>query len=487
MKYLLGIDIGTTATKSAIFSEEGKLIDIESKSYPLFYPEKGWVEQNAEDWWDALIETAGRLVRRNKLDGDIVSISLSTQGGALVLLDKNFNPVYPAVSWMDTRARDTKNELLKNISKSELYRKCGWPIIEGLNFPTIYWFRRKKPEVFKKAVFFASTIDYINKLLTDRFVIDYTNLALTEFLNIEVMGYNEKTLEIAGLDYKNLPEIIPSGEMVGRVKKEVADEIGISRDVTVISGAHDQYCASIGAGATEVGDCILSAGTAWVLLATADKLYFKGEGTESDSIIGSVNPGIHPIRGKYGLMTSVPFGGNALKWYRDTFRSKLTYEELNMEALRVRPCADGLYFIPIMGSRSGRGAFVGIDGIHRIDHFTRAVFEGVAFTNRRHMELIEGSGLKVSRLIMIGGGAKSALWPEIVASVLNKKVFIPEIREAACAGAAVLAGYGMGVFNSIGNGSMLFSGDITVIEPDSDNVNKYNSSFNMFLSLIDVV
>lgn len=171
----------------------------------------------------------------------------------------------------------------------------------------IFWFKEKQPELYENARFFASTIDYINYLLTGRFVIDYSNLALTMFLDLNKRDISDSALHIAGIDRSSVPEVLPSGQVIGKLTKEAAKKLGLSQDVVVVSGAHDQYCANIGAGAVDTGDCVLSAGTAWVLLATCDRLHFDEQSLSSGGITQSIFPGIHPIKGKYGFMTSVPY------------------------------------------------------------------------------------------------------------------------------------------------------------------------------------
>ena len=249
MEYLIGIDVGTTGTKSTLFSIDGDMVDISYRGYELSYPHEGWVEQNPDDWWNALIGTVKDITTRNRCEKDVVAMSLSTQGGALVLLDEHFNSICPSVSWLDTRANETTEQLLQKISIEELYKMSGWPIKNGLNFPVIFWFKEKQPELYENARFFASTIDYINYLLTGRFVIDYSNLALTMFLDLNKRDISDSALHIAGIDRSSVPEVLPSGQVIGKLTKEAVKKLGLSQDVVVVSGAHDQYCANIGAGA----------------------------------------------------------------------------------------------------------------------------------------------------------------------------------------------------------------------------------------------
>ncbi len=488
MEYIIGIDIGTTGTKSALYKRDGTLLDKEYRSYPIDYPKEGWAEQNPEDWWNALIYTVGTLVSRNREAYNIVSMSLSTQGGCLILLDENFHPIYNAVSWLDKRAQETSELLTRHISIEELYKTCGWPVINGLNFPTIFWFKEKRPDLFKNARYFASTIDYINYLLTGRFSIDYTNLALTGFLDLNRKRLSDGTLRIAGITRDNVPEVVPSGTVIGNLTKEAAKILGLNEDVTVVSGAHDQYCANIGTGAINTGDCVLDTGTSWVLLAISNSLYFSEESlTSNQGLAHAIFPGLHPIEGKYGLMTVVPYGGNSLLWFKDIFRKDSSFEQLGQDAGEVTPGSDGLIFIPIASSISGRGAFLGLDAVHTVQHYTRAVLEGVALANKLNLEIVEKSGIKINNLIMIGGGARSSFWPQIVADVLGIRVTIPEQKDAECAGAAILAGVGCRIFHSIEDVISDFMVGKRIVTPILKNVELYEKVYGDFIRYLGFV
>ena len=484
MGYVLGIDVGTTGTKSALFSVNGGLIDIEYSSYPLTYPREGWAEQNPRDWWQALSKTTRAVVKRAGARNRVVSLSLSAQGGCLVLLDKNFSPVCNAVSWMDKRASDISDQLVQQISMSALYHTCGWPVMDSLNFPTIFWFRKNRSDLLKKVEYFASTIDYLNYLLTGRFAIDYTSLALTGFLQLSSRGYSDKTMNVAGITAHNLPEVVPSGEVIGRISATAASELDLSEHVEVVSGAHDRYCESIGAGGVTPGDCVLGAGTSWVLLAISDTLLFHKPGMDDRGFVRAIFPGLHPIKGRFGLMTVVPYGGNSLRWFRDVMRPGSSFEELNNDALAVKSGSEGLLCIPLSSSTSGKGSFLNIDNIHTIKHLTRAVFEGVVFVNRIHFDLFRQAGLSVEKLIMIGGGTKSSLWPHIVADVCNVPVELPRMHEAACSGAAVLAASGCNLISSIEEGSRCFRGESSQVEPLEKNVELYGERYVTFLHFL---
>jgi xylulokinase len=480
--YLLGIDVGTTGTKSALYGTDGTLIEKRYQRYPLDYPKQGWAEQDPEDWWNAIVSTVRPMAAAHR--EAITAMSLSTQGGCLVLLDKDFNPVYRAVSWMDTRASETASSLRERISIGELYRTSGWPVMNGLNLPTICWFREKMPGLLRQASYFSSTIDYLNHKLTGKYCIDSTNLALTGFLDLKTKGLSRRNLVAAEIAEENIAKVVPSGAPIGTLCKEAFEVLGLRADVTVVSGAHDQYCANIGAGAVQEGSCVLDAGTSWVLLAVSGSPYFSdGELHEGQGLWGIVFPGIHPLEGKYGLMTVVPFGGSSLTLFRDTLGGGKSIEDLTEEACGVEPGCEGLSFMPVLSSGSGRGAFIGIDTAHTFGHYARAVLEGVALANRYNFETLKESGLDIKKIAMVGGGAKNRVWPQVVADVLGIPVEIPEQKDPECAGAAILAGLGAGIYSSLAEAVSMFQDSRETIEPDPANMELYERIYRRFLSV----
>ncbi|MBN1292785.1 MAG: hypothetical protein JXB48_13170 [Candidatus Latescibacteria bacterium] len=477
MDCLLGIDIGTAGTKSILFTTNGDYVDTDYIPYSITYPSEGLAEQNPEDWWLALVTTVKNILSRNN-GANVLAMSLSTQGGCTLLLDESFRPICNAVSWLDSRAKETSGLMRTQIGEDELYRACGWPGINGMNFATILWFKEKMPAIYNRTQFFASTVDYLNYRLTGVFTIDYSNLAMTSFLDLKKRDWSDKALAIAGLSRSKVSRIIPSGKVLGTLNAQAANELGLPRDVSVVSGAHDQYCASIGAGAIENGDCVLSTGTAWVLTVTSDTMLFNDSRT--------IHPCIHVLENKYGLLTTVPSGGNSLNWFQHTFRPDADFETLNSAAESVYPGCDNLQFIPQKVSGNNSGLFANIDNSHSFNHFARSVFEGVALANRRHLDAFSKSGISVSKVIMIGGGAKSFVWPQIVADVSNVPVIIPDQREASCTGAAMLAGVGSGTYPSIETAVTRFiGGNKTICQPNERNVAVYAKKYREFSAILD--
>jgi len=382
------------------------------------------------------------------------------------------------VSWLDTRAAEISHMVEDAVDAGKLYRTCGWANTNCLNMPSIIWFREKRPDLFESARFFASAADYMNHRLAGEFAIDYSNCAMTMLFDLGRRDYSGEALDAVGISRRNVPRIVRSGEVLGRLRKEVVDELGLSDETLLVSGAHDQYCAGAGAGAASVGDCVLSAGTAWVLLVTSGALLF-----DENRVI---HPCIHVFENRYGLLASVPSGGDSLNWYRDTFRPGMGFDELSSEAEKAEEGSGGLMFIPGGVSKGTKGAFVNMDAVHSIRHFTRSVFEGVAFANRMRLESFLDNGIDISRVIMIGGGAGSSVWPRIVADVSGVEVVVHGRREAACAGAAMLAGIGAGVCSSLEEMCGRFTGGgYSVVTPRKEYAALYDAMYGEFAARLE--
>ena len=377
------------------------------------------------------------------------------------------------------RAQETIHLMQTQIDENELQRICGWNSLSILSLPVLFWFRNTNKQLHAKARFCATTIDYLNYRLTGAFVIDCSSAAITELLDIDSQQWSERLLKIAGIGRQNMPAIVKSGERIGTLSEEAAEELNLPKEVLVISGAHDQYSANIGAGATSHGDCVLSSGTAWVLLATSDRLLWDSEGL--------IHPGIHVLKGKYGLMTSVPSAGDSLNWFRQAFEPNFSLERLSEQARKVDPGSEGLVYIPKLTAKSGRSAFLKMDSVHELRHFARAVFEGVAFANRRHLAAFKRVGMGIHKLIMIGGGAQSSVWPAVVADVSGIPVFLPNQKESACAGAALLAGLGAGIFSSLEETAENFTRVEHRIDPNGQNTVVYDNAYQKFLVALNHV
>ena len=259
--YVIGIDIGTTGTKSMLIDDTGVILKTSYRSYGLIKSGENIVEQKAKDWWDSLVETVRECTENVNDRHNILALSISSQGGSLVSVDEKGNPLSNVIVWMDKRGIDQRNDLLNLHPDKFYYEKTGWKLSSGGGLIQIKLLKQNDLNLFERTYKFLSTIDFINFKLTGRYAIDHTNAAMTHLMDINKGAWDEELLGAAGIYEKKLSEVIETGIPVGQLTANAAKELGLTTSVKVISGGHDQYCAAIGAGAAEDGELFLSA--AW--------------------------------------------------------------------------------------------------------------------------------------------------------------------------------------------------------------------------------
>lgn len=476
MRYLLGIDVGTTGTKTLLFSEKGELLGSAYKGYETSMPKVGYSEQNPNDWWDAVVETVRKVIPDENIGENVAGIAMSVQGGTLVPVDKDFCPTRPAIVWNDIRCSDEVEQWKAlGYTDEDMYTKTGWHILPGLNAMQIRALAAKEPEVIAKTEKFLSVPDYMAYRLTGRAALDHSNIGINQLGNIREGGYDAEILEFAGICKAQLPEIVASGEVIGRVTEDAARELGISPDAVLVSGAHDQYAVALGAGASKGGDILIGSGTCWVVTCIGDEPDFES----------SLSQSVAATPEKWGTLWSLSSGGVCLEWLKKNIMSgDVTYAELDEKADKLRAAEDGLFFFPFTGranetSAFSKGSFVGLDLSHDRFHMARAVMEGVVFQICWMMEAFKArenaTGLKLA-----GGASKSRVWAQMLADVSGLPVRIPEVADMACVGAAILAGVGSGVFASREEGYEALTVGEKVILPNPERVEVYRPLFEEY-------
>lgn len=482
---LLGIDVGTTGVKALAFDTSTGKHRIAHRSYDLFFPQPAHVEQSPGQIWDATKSAAAEVLATAGTRAEPASVSISSQGGTLIPLDEEFKPLGNAVVWMDHRARALGGALNKEFGKDFFYMKTGWPLTGCLPFIQIRWLKDERPGFFRKVSRFGFVGDYIAYKLSGKWIADPSSASITMLYNLRKGAWDDELLEVAGIREDQLPQVTDSGSCIGTVEPSVASELGIQgREIPISSGGHDQYCASLGAGSLEEGDLLLSGGTAWVTLLTSERPVFD---TRS-----YLSPGRHVVRGRWGLMSSISGAGAGVNWLGGMLRGKMAAEEgerefyrrIEAESDRVPPGSERLFFFPhFLGSTAptweteASAAIVGLGLHHRPAHIFRALLEGIGFDILWNVETFRGLGAKVSSGSMIGGAAKSRIWPQITSDIIGLPIRIPRIQEAACVGAAILGGLGAGVIRHYRRVLDLALSDSSLIEPDPARSQRYKDLF----------
>ncbi|MDO4548566.1 MAG: FGGY family carbohydrate kinase [Clostridia bacterium] len=481
--YLIGVDIGTTGTKSMLFSPDGEALCHAYASYPLYTPENSVCEQDARDWWRATVETVRKVVSDAGCADDVAGISLSLQGGTLVPVDEKFEPLRPAIVWSDSRCSSQAARFRERFGDRYMYEKSGWNLSGGLNAMQIAWIRENEPDVFKRTRMFLSVPDYISARLTGRAVVDISDVGINQLADIRTGRYDKNILDFAGIEESQLAEIAPSCQPIGELTREAMSELGLRGKVVLSAGAHDQYAALLGAGVTGAGDVLIGTGTAWVVTALTERPDFNTGFAQS----------VSATKGRWGSLVSLSTGGVCLDWMLSNVAGgegseKISYaalnEKLNNERLQGRD--GGLMFFPYFSGASypvkdanSKASFIGLDLSHDRYDMALAIMRGVASHTAWTLEGFQGEYGR-GKVKMSGGATKSPVWTQIVADTVNRPVSIPATPDLTCVGAAIMAGVGAGIFASTGEGYEAVAVSERTIEPDAKKASMYSEALEVY-------
>jgi sugar (pentulose or hexulose) kinase len=403
------------------------------------------VEQDAEDWWRACIAAVRQAVspeNRSK----VTALSLSTQGASMLALDGEGMPMGRAFTWMDSRAQAEADQLEARLGGDGIYRTTGWRVAPYLDAAKILYMKTHRE--YERAVMYLSTIEYINLKLTGVPVIDPTNAAIRQLYNINTRKWDEKILNAAGVSEGELPVLLKTGQLVGELGAQASDDLGLRPGVKVYNGAHDQYCASIGCGAVNVGDLLISTGTTWVVMGISEKPVYSKT---------FIVPCPHPTPGLYGNMISLSGAGSSYQWMADTFFPGRDLARIDEELPRRIEKNRGLFFVPWLSgaaypfwNSSARGGFVGMDFAAGPYDMALAVMESAAFSLKNALCDLEENGLNPSAIKIMGGAAKSGVWMDMVTALIDVPVYKMRITDSCALGAAFIAACGEGWYGDYG-------------------------------------
>ena len=479
MNYVIGIDLGTSAVKVLLVSKSGEVVDELSKPYPLYHDKPGHSEQDPDDWVketkSALKELTGRLN-----EGDLVEgLSFSGQMHGLVLLDEDRKPLRRAILWNDTRTTKECREIEANTGLDRLHELTKNPALEGFTLPKLMWVKKHEPEIFKQADVFLLPKDYVRFQLTGDIHMDYSDAAGTLLLNVAEKSWSKEVADANGIAFNLCPPLVGSHEQTGTISEEAADETGLSTNCKVFAGGADNACGAIGSGILEDGITLCSTGTSGVVLSY--------EATGDRDFAGKVHYFNHGAPNVFYTMGVTLAAGYSLSWYKETFARDESFERLLEEAEESPAGAKGLLFTPyIVGERTPhadseiRGTFTGVHANHSRGDFTRAVLEGITFSLNETVENFREKGKSISKIISIGGGAKSSLWLQIQADIFGAEVVTLESEQGPGMGAAMLAAFGCGWYPSLKDCADTFVGEAASYQPNPEDRMLYLKLFNIY-------
>jgi len=487
MNALLGIDVGTTSTKAILFDTMGvELARFISDPYRSQTPNPGWVEQNPEDLWQALLTAVRGLMAKVDADVHIKALCMAVQSGSLLPVDDKGEPVYPLITWMDHRTDELVNQWREEGIEEQIKGTSGWSLYPGLCLLTIAWLREHNPAVFTAATHFLSLNDFITLRLTGKYSTNPSNAGGMALMDIRRGRWSDALCSLAGITEDQLSPVQPSGTVIGEIRPEICRAAGLMPGTTLVSGGHDQGCTALGLGINSPGKLLLACGTAWVITGVTDS-------PDMDHLPGSLEMNFHPAPRRWTLSQSLGGLGASLEWWINqswlstivNTSRKEAYSALNDALAQTKPGGGGLFFLPLIGGhmeqRSARnGGFLGLQLSHTRADMARAIMEGAAFELRWALEAVQGAGLPVERLWMVGGAANSSLWPEILASVTDVPIRVPGYDNWPALGAAILAGMGVGLVGSIEDGLSHFRRMSRAVQPNQELRTQYDDGYAIY-------
>jgi len=448
--YILAHDLGTTGNKATLFDANGQVVATAFEAYDTAYPHPGWAEQEAEDWWRAVRDSTRELLTTSQAaPGDIAAVSFSGMMNGALAVDNTGMPLRPAIIWADQRATAEAELLAQHCGMDQVYRRTGHRAGASYTAAKMLWIQRHQPELYARTHQFLQAKDYLAHKLSGVFATDYSDASSTNLFDLERRDWAGDIIEAVGLDPAKLPPALPSTTVIGQVIPEAAAETGLLPGTPVVIGGGDGACATVGAGSVRPGDAYNYIGSSsWIAVTAQHPLYDPQMRTFT---FAHLDPGLYfPT----GTMQSA---GGAYDWLERLLRGEdetRLYDELNTAAASVEPGARGLLFLPyLIGERSphwnplARGVFVGLTMSHGRAEMARAVLEGVAFNLKMILDAFLEQGAEIQAMRLIGGGARSPLWRQILADVYGLPILRPALlAEATSLGAAIAGGVGVGLF-----------------------------------------
>lgn len=479
MNTYIGIDLGTSGTKFLLVAANGEILAENTQSYEVCYPHSGWSEQSPELWYKAAIIGLNELLQGQDKSA-VKGISFGGQMHGLVVLDKDDNVIRPCILWNDGRTEKQTKYLNEVVGKDKLSEYTGNIAFAGFTAPKILWMKENEPENFAKIAKIMLPKDYLAYKLSGSFCTDYSDASGMLLLDVKNRRWSQEMCDVCGISLQMLPKLYESYEVVGTLKKQIAEDLGLSAEVKIIAGAGDNAAAAVGTGVVGEGGCNISLGTSGTLFVSATEY--------KEDKVNALHSFCH-ADGGWHLMGCILSAASCNAWWSDKILETNNYAK-EQEVLEEYLGKNDVYFLPyLMGERSphndvnARGAFIGMRPDTTRKQMTLAVLEGVTFALRDCLEAAKKNGIEVKKTKLCGGGAKSPLWRKIVANVMNMPVEIPQTEQGPAYGGAMLAMVGCGEYKTVKDATQTIIKVKEIIYPESRTASLYSKRYEMFRKL----
>lgn len=493
MAYIIGVDIGTSGTKTVLFDEGGKVIASKTIEYPMYQPKNGYAEQDPADWANAAVNTIKAVMAISGVDkDDVKGIGLSGQMHGLVMLDKDNEVIRPSIIWCDQRTANEVDEMNAKLGRDKLIEITANPALTGWTAAKILWVKNNEPENYERCRHILLPKDYIRFVLTHEYATEVSDASGMQLLNVAERDWSDEVIDTLGLDKTMLGKVYESCEVTGHLTKEMAEITGLNEGTIVVGGAGDNAAAAVGTGVVEDGKAFTTIGTSGVVFAHTSKI--------SIDKLGRVHTCCAAVPGSWHVMGVTQGAGLSLKWFRDNFceSEKETarlmgvdpYYLMDKQADTVAIGANRLLYLPyLMGERTphldpdARGVFFGLSAMHTKKDMLRAVMEGVSYSLRDCVEVFKEMDINVSDMMACGGGGSSPLWRQMLADLYNCPVKTASSKEGPALGVALLAGVGAGLYSSVPEACHAVCTVDKVQNPIVENVPQYEEYYKLYTEI----
>ena len=493
MNYLLGVDLGTSGTKTVLFDTAGNVMASKTVEYPMYQPQNGWAEQDPRDWWNATAVTTKAVIEESGVDpADIKGVGISGQMHGLVMLDKEGKVLRRSIIWCDQRTAAQCEEITQRVGKERLIEITANPALTGFTASKILWVREHQPELYARCAHILLPKDYVRYMLTGEFATEVSDASGMQLLDVPGRCWSQEVLEKLDIDPALLAKVYESPEVTGEITSRAAELTGLKAGTPVVGGAGDNAAAAVGTGVVRDGKAFTTIGTSGVVFAHTDNISIDPQ--------GRVHTFCCAVPGAWHVMGVTQGAGLSLKWFRDNFcqaekdaaagMGKDPYVLMDQQAERVPIGCNKLLYLPyLMGERTPhldpdcRGVFFGLSAIHTKYDMLRAVMEGVTFSQRDSVEILREMGVDLKEMLACGGGGSSPLWRQMLADTFNCEVKTVVSKEGPALGVAILAGVGAGIYKSVEEGCRAVIRTNPPQPPIAENVPQYEKFYQIYRSL----
>jgi xylulokinase len=496
MHAFLAIDVGTTSLKAALIDTQGRILALDRCEYLLLTPAPNFVELDPEVYWEALTNAVRRVLTQSRVTPEeVATLCISSQGETFIAVDEHGAPLGRAIVWLDNRASEEARQIASHFGVAQVFHRTGQPDVAP-TWPAckMLWMRRHNPEVFNRTHKFLWLEDYLLYRLTGQYATSTAQQTSSILLDIERQDWWPEMMAYVGVTPSKLGRLMKPGEPVGNLRKQTAGKLGLTDRTIAVTGSMDQAIAALGVGNIAPGMVVESTGGALGIVATLTAPLFDPN--------GHIPCYIHAVPDTYCLLPWGQTAGMALKWFRDVFfaleaetahqAGRDPYDDMTAEATHVSAGCDGLVALPHLEGAfcpefnpNAKAVFFGATLRHGRAHFIRAILESVAFMLKRNLDLVEELGIPAKAVTSMGGGARSPLWLQIKADVLQKPIQTFQVEEAACLGAAILGAVAAGAYPTIKDAVAHMVQPKDTIQPDPAHIATYTRAYGRYVELYE--